>query len=75
MKLGMAQFKDLGGFCRYACQLDVGTWDVVKAYAGELWKATLGRLFPRPAVGLRYELFDAEHIARYFPEGLPTSGP
>ncbi len=74
LHLGMDQFKDLRGFCRYAVQLDVGPWDVVKAYGGELWKATLGRLFPRPEVGLQYELFDAALIDRYFPEGLPEAG-
>lgn len=71
LHLGMDQFKDVGGFCRYAVKLEVGWWDVVAGYAEELWKATLGRFFPRPAMGLRYELMDPELIDRYFPEGLP----
>lgn len=73
MMLAMDQFKDLRGFTNYAAHLDVNGLDVVKAYGGELWKATFGRLFPRRVVPLEYRAFDTALITRYFPEGLPDS--
>lgn len=72
LRLAMDQFKDVPGFVRYACRLPAGPGDVVAAVGQEFYKATVGRLFSRRAVAIRYDLCDAERRAAHFPGGLPT---
>jgi hypothetical protein len=42
--LAMDQFKDLGGFTRYAARLDVGPGAALRAWLGVLFDATVGAL-------------------------------
>jgi len=60
MRRAMDQFRDLRGYTSYAARLDVSTRHVLGAAAVELFKATLGRLWPRPPVQLHLAAFDAD---------------
>jgi hypothetical protein len=69
MMLGMEQFKDIGGYTRYASRLDVGLGDALWAWITVLYNETLGsfigkKLGPRR---VRVEACDAEIAARTLP--------
>lgn len=71
--MAMDQFKDVPGFIRYACRLDAVVADVGRAVAQEAYKATVGRLFERTPIAIRYDCCDGDLIERYFPDGLEAT--
>lgn len=77
LMLAMDQFKDVGGFVRYASRLRVGTGAAIAAWLAAGWDETLGavlrrKLGPRQ---VRVEACDPELVARHGVSAATTSPP
>ncbi|MCA9581860.1 MAG: hypothetical protein KC416_08695 [Myxococcales bacterium] len=65
--MAMEQFATLGGYLRYAGRIEATPGDVLRALLGEIWKATLGRLFPGPRFRIDERYCDREIVDKYLP--------
>ncbi len=67
LMLAMDQFKDVGGFARYAARLDVGMGAAIAAWLAAGFDETLGGLIGRKLGprGVRVEACDADLVARH----------
>ncbi|HEY0708590.1 MAG TPA: hypothetical protein VGG33_17410 [Polyangia bacterium] len=78
MMLGMDQFKDIRGLCRYASRLDVGPLGGLRAWLAVAFDVTLGAILP-VKLGprhLRIDACDPPLIARHMdPAALPERNP
>ena len=77
LMLAMDQFKDVGGFVRYASRLRVGAGAAIAAWLAAGWDETLGgvlgrKLGPRQ---VRVEACDPDLVARHGVSASPTSPP
>jgi hypothetical protein len=77
LMLAMDQFKDVGGFVRYASRLRVGTGAAIAAWLAAGWDETLGgvlgrKLGPRQ---VRIEACDPDLVARHGVSASTTSPP
>jgi hypothetical protein len=77
LMLAMDQFKDVGGFVRYASRLHVGAGAAIAAWLAAGWDETLGgvlgrKLGPRQ---VRIEACDPDLVARHGVSASPTSPP
>lgn len=69
MMLAMDQFKDVGGFARYAARLSVGPAAALGAWIAVVLHAVTGRSPPR----LRVEACDPELVERHLSQGSRAS--